>query len=391
MARIILGSYMIRYPLGGMMSWVLQYLVGFQRLGHDVYFVEKSGYANACYDPSQGIMTDDCSYGVKVVGALLGRFGLEDRWCHVDVNECYHGLSKEHVDDLFKSADLFVDMGTHGAWLQEAQHTGCTVLVDGEPGFTQMKMHKRLAAGETLPDYDFYYTTGQNIGRRLGTAPTAGKSWGHLFHPVVLELFPQQEAPEQAPFTTVMNWQSYESLEFEGTTFGHKDVEFEKFIDLPGRVASTMEIAVSGRRVPTERLLRAGWSLRNAHDVTSSYDSFAAYVRQSRGEFSVCKNGFVATNSAWFGDRSAAYLASGRPVVLQETGFSQHLSCGKGLFAVRNAEEAAAAISELDADYQYHCRWARRIAAEYLDAPRVLGKFLDELGVSSTVKSVGES
>src|SRR5262249_56361618 len=153
MARIVLGSYFVRYPFGGMMSYVLQYLAGFARLGHDVYFVEKSGYANSCYDPSRDIMSDNCSFGVAAAGALLERFGLGERWCFVDQQGQYHGLSRRRVKEVFKSADLFVDMGTHGAWMDEAIG-GCRVLLDGEPGFTQMKMESRNGSvHQRLPEY----------------------------------------------------------------------------------------------------------------------------------------------------------------------------------------------------------------------------------------------
>lgn len=380
MARIVLGSYMVRYPLGGMMSWVLQYLVGFQQLGHDVYFVEKSGWSNACYDPVKDVMTDDCSYGIKTVDALLTRFGLGGKWCFVDEADRYHGLPRERLEAIFKSADFFVDMGTHGTWLDEAAETGLRVLVDGEPGFTQMKMENRLAAGEELPNYDFYYTTGKNIGKK-STAPTASKQWHHLYHPVVVDLFRHHPNNAGAPFTTVMNWQSYEPIEYNGTKFGHKDVEFNKFIGLPQETTSPLEIAVSGKDIPTERLMNAGWRIRDAHRVTISFDTFVDYIRASRGEFSVCKNGFVATNSGWFSDRSAAYLANGRPVVMQETGFSNHLPCGRGLFAVRTVDEAAAAIDQISSDYSQHAKWAREVAREYLDTPKVLGRFLHELGI----------
>src|SRR6266702_3993325 len=145
MARIVVGSYMVRYPLGGMISYVLQYLRGFQRLGHEVYFVEKAGYSDACYDPVRNVMSDDCTYGARTVNAVLERFGLEERWCFVDAHEQYFGLSRGQIEGVFKTADVFLDMGTHGAWLGEATH-GVRVLLDGEPGFTQMKMEKRLAA-----------------------------------------------------------------------------------------------------------------------------------------------------------------------------------------------------------------------------------------------------
>ena len=381
MARIVLGSYMVRYPLGGMMSWVLQYLVGFQRLGHDVYFVEKSGWSNSCYDPVRNVMSDDCTYGIRTVNDLLSRFGLQGKWCFVDAAGRYHGLARDRIEAVFKSADLFVDMGAHGAWLAEAADTSLRVLVDGEPGFTQMKMENRLVAGEELPHYDLYYTTGRNIGTEKSTGPTAGKQWHHLFHPVAVPMFSHQPSKGGDPFTTVMNWQSYEAVEYRGRTYGHKDVEFTKFLDLPRLTTTLLEIAVSGKQIPAQSLIEAGWRIRDAHAVTISFDSYSEYIRASAGEFSVCKSGFVATNIGWFSDRSAAYLASGRPVVLQDTGFSAHLPCGNGLFAVRSVDEAAAAINMISSDYERHSRWARELAAEHLDTPKVLGRFLRELGI----------
>jgi hypothetical protein len=379
-ARIVLGSYMVRYPLGGMMSWVLQYLVGFDRIGHDVTFVEKSGYPNSCYDPARDVMSDDCSYGTKAVAALLDRFGLGGRWCFVDAGGRYHGLGRAEVETALAEADVFVDMGTHGAWLPEAEGAGLRVLIDGEPGFTQMKMDLRLRAGEVLPEYDLYYSAGQNVGTRRSSAPAAGKAWRHLFHPVVVDLFPNASGPGGA-FTTVMNWQSYEPLEYDGAVFGHKDVEFRKFESLPTRTDATLEVAVSGRDVPSDELASAGWRIIDAHAVTSSFDSFVQYVRASRGEFSVCKSGYVQTRSGWFSDRSAAYLASGRPVVLQDTGFAEHLPCGEGLFAVQDVDEAVAALAAIESDYERHSRASRHIAAEHLDARTVLRRFLDELGL----------
>jgi len=143
-------------------------------------------------------------------------------------------------------------MGTHGSWLPEAQGTGIRVLIDGEPGFTQMKMEKKIAAGEQLFVYDSYYTVGRNIGDERCTIPTAGKKWRFIFHPVVVELFDLYAITYNAPFTTVMNWQSYEALEYKGTKFGHKDIEFGKFINLPQLTTAPLEIAVSGKNLPIQ-------------------------------------------------------------------------------------------------------------------------------------------
>ncbi|MBA3341906.1 MAG: hypothetical protein H0T48_08720 [Gemmatimonadaceae bacterium] len=381
MARIILGSYMVRYPLGAVLSWALQYLTGFRKLGHDVYFVEKSGYPKSCYDPSRDVMSDDCSYGTATVEAVLSRIGMGGKWCFVDAAGRHHGLSRERVQAVFDSADLFVDMGTHGTWLDEAARTGMRVLVDGEPGFTQMKMENKLAAGRTLPSYDFYYTNGRNIGTERSAAPTGGRQWRPLFHPVDVETFPVVASPAGAPFTTIMNWQSYEPVEYMGETYGHKDVEFVKFMTLPSLTDSRLEIAVAGSTVPRDALTGAGWKICDPHEVTRTFDSFADYVRGSCGEFSVCKSGFVRLNTGWFSDRGAVYLASGRPVVQQDTGFGAHLPCGHGLFAARDVGEAATAIDTIAGDYERHSRWAREVAAEYLDARRVLGGMLEDLGM----------
>jgi hypothetical protein len=381
MARIVVGSYMVRYPLGGMMSYVLQYLVGFQRLGHEVYFVEKAGYPNSCYDPVRDVMSDDCAYGAAAVNDLLGRFGLQDRWCFVDARQHYHGLSRPRIEDVMRTADLFVDMGTHGAWLDEATG-GIRVLLDGEPGFNQMKMEKRRSAGETLSAYDYYYTAGSNVDTARSSAPTAGLDWHHLWHPIVTEMFPIVPVDHDAAFTTVMNWQSHDPIEFNGRLYGQKDVEFEHFLDLPRRTRVPMEIAVAGKHAPRQGLTDAGWAVRDAHAVTFSFDSFTDYIRRSRGEFSVCKHVFVATNSGWFSDRSAAYLASGRPVVMQDTGFSAHLPCGEGLVAVVTADEAAHAIDEITRDYERHSKKAREVAGDCLEAGKVLDRFLSDLNVS---------
>ena len=169
---------------------------------------------------------------------------------------------------------------------------------------------------------------------------------------------PATAPPAEAPFTTVMNWQSHAPLEFEGEVYGQKDVEFEKFMDLPTRTGATLEISVAGARAPRERLARSGWRVRDAHEVTASYDSYVQYIHASRCEFSVCKNVFVATNSGWTSDRSAAYLSSGRPVVVQDTGFSAHIPCGEGLFAIRTVEEAASAIEAINS--QLRTAWSGR-------------------------------
>jgi hypothetical protein len=379
MARIIAGSYMVRYPLGGMMSWTLQWLVGLHRLGHEVIFVEKSHYSHSCYNPLTRESGDDCAHGLKTVTGLFARHGLNDGFCYVDFAGNYHGMNREKIGACFRTADLFIDLGTHGAWLEEASDAALRVLVDGEPGYTQIRMEAGLF-GES-GRYDRYFSNGANIGTRHSSAPTAGRDWKPVFNPVVTELFDVVPPPAGARHSTVMNWQSHAPCEYQGRQYGQKDVEFARFMDLPRHVAAGMELAVSGSKIPSAEIKAAGWEMRDAQEVTISYEAYRDYIRACRGEFSVCKNIFVDLHTGWFSDRSAAYLASGRPVVLQDTGFSRHLPTGEGLFAVNDMAEAAAAIAEIEADYGRHARKAREIARDCLDADVILKPFLHETGI----------
>lgn len=381
MARIVLGTYAFRYPLGGNLSWTLQWAVGFQRLGHDVFLVEKAAYSNACFDPIRKVTSDDCSYAVGALPPLLARHQLDRRWCYVDFAGNYFGVDRDSVETMLRSADLFIDLGTHGAWLDELSTGGCkTVLVDGEPGYTQMRRENKLERGERVAVYDHYFSNGASLPTAAYTGPTAGLCWESVFNPVVVDLFPQRPPPAHAPFSTVMNWQAHAVLHLRGESWQQKDAEFAKFMDLPGRTNANFDIAIAGN-APREALHAAGWRIRSGHEATRSYDSYREYLADSAGEFSVCKQAYVALNTGWFSDRSAAYLASGRPVVMQETGFSQYLPCGAGLFAVKNVHEAADAIRRICADYEAQSAAARRIAVEHLDARHVLRRMLGKLGI----------
>ena len=381
MARIIFGSYVMRFPMGGYVSYVLHWLAGFTRLGHDVYFVEKACWQNACFDPVKKTMSDDCSAGMRIFAAALKRLNLADKWCFVDIYGNHFGMSREEIDSVFQSADLFIDMGTHGAWLDEAQYTKMRVLLDDEPAWTQMRMEQKRSETGKLIGYDRYVTVGQNIGTDWCDVPTAGFKWLHTYHPVNADWFEPADPEPDDPFTTVMSWQAHESLRFGGKEYCQKDVEFMKIATLPSRTKVPLEVAVHGQKIPCEALIKQGWRVRDGQKVTKTLKSYNDYIKQSRGEFSVCKNVFVATNSGWFSDRSAAYLAMGRPVIVQETGFSRVLPCGNGLLSFSTIEEAKTALESVISDYQRHSKAARDIAMEYLHAPAVVTRLLRKLEV----------
>ena len=378
MTTIALSSYAVQFPVGGYFSWVLQWLVGLRDLGYDVWFVERAAHAGSCFNPPSNSMGDDCSYGTSSFHALLERHGLGDRWCFVDAHGEYHGRSRSTIDSMLGAVDLFIDMGANGTWDDETKSARRRVYIDGEPGFTQMKW-----AGRSAPvvPYDAYYTVGQNIGKLSNVVPTSGVTWRPLLYPVVTSMFPVVAPPADAPFTTVMSWSAHDRLEFDGVTYGAKDMEFPKFIDLPRRASVPVEIAVNAH-APRPLLAEHGWRIRDALDVSSTFDDFCDYIRSSRGEFSVCKNGFVRTRSGWVGDRIGAYLACGRPVVMQDTGFGERLPCGEGLFAVRDLDDAVDAIECIEADPERHRAAARAIAETHFEAATVLGCMLADLAMA---------
>lgn len=384
MATIVLSSYVFRYPVGGVLSSNLQFLTGFRRLGHDVILVEKAGYEDSCFDPVRAITSDDCSYGIRTVDRLLARHGLAGRWCYVAADGSYHGLSRGEIERIIAGADLFIDRGAHHTWDDESSEVPLRVLLDPDPGHRQVGLERARQRGTDDASYDAYYTYGHNIGTPRSPAPTAGRSWGHVFHPVDTSLYRRRPLPADGAFTTVMNWRSLPSAHFDGRTYGMKDVEFAAFEPLPTMVDVPLEVAVEGRNVPVARLQAQGWRLTSALQVTRSFESFSEYITASLGEFSVVKEIYAGLNVGWFSDRSAAYLAHGRPVVVQANGISGHLPVGEGLFEVADVSEAAEAISRIAREPERHAAEARRLAEHYLDTSVVLARFLAQLGIPST-------
>ena len=381
MTTVAVGVYMVRYPLGGMLSWGLQWVAGFAKLGLNVLVVEKSAGPDDCYDPRSMEMTDDCSFGIETLTNILEPFGLSERWCYVDAVGEYHGMSREAVEKELSRADVFLDLGTHGTWLPEVADAGVRVFLDGEPGYRQMKWELDRREGRAFPEYDRYFTNGLNVGTESSSAPTVDLTWEPMPNPVRLDLFPVTPPPPDGAYTSVMNWESHPPVVFEGVTYGQKNVEFQKIMEIPKLTDARLEVAVVGRNVPHDELVASGWSVASAHDTTVTLDSYKEYLRASKGEFSVCKEVFVAHRTGWFSDRSAAYLATGRPVILQETGFSTVLPCGQGLFAYSSPTEAVSALDAIESDLSEHSAAARAIAEDRLSTDVVLPQFLSALGL----------
>jgi hypothetical protein len=255
------------------------------------------------------------------------------------------------------------------------------VYLDLDPGFTQF-WHAAGHLGSNLAGHDAYFTIGANIGTSCCRIPMGGMRWHHTRPPVVLERCPAGVGGDAGRFTTVASWRgAYGPVEFGGRTYGVKAHEFRKFMELPRRVPATLEIALDihpadGR--DSAALAEHGWRLVDPKVAVPDPSSFHHYVQTSGAEFSAAQGVYVATESGWFSDRTARYLASGKPALVQDTGFGRTYPVGDGLLGFRTLPEAVEGVTQITRGYEHHCRAARALAEEYLDSDKVLGQLLNE-------------
>ena len=251
--------------------------------------------------------------------------------------------------------------------------------IDSDPVFTQVKLARgQLDFRKWIDLHDVQFSFGECLSSAV---PATGHQWRPTRQPIVLSEW-HPEVPHREVFTTVMNWTSYKPVVFGHQSYGQKDIEFMRFQELPNLVAPTvLEIAVNTgktRRTPRQLLAHKGWQVVDPAQVCPDLDTYRQYIESSKAEWSVAKNGYVLGQPGWFSCRSACYLAAGRPVAVQDTGFSNVLPVGEGLLTFTTVEEAVAAINEIEANYPRHAKTARALAMEYFDAPRVLTRLIDE-------------
>lgn len=378
--KILVLGYIVRGPIGGMTWHHLQYFLGFYQMGHDVYFLEDSGDSEyACYDPFRHITDKNPDYGLHYASEVFKRVGLQNRWGYYDHHkELWHGPLASHVKKIIKEADLLFNLScsnTIRPWLNEVP---VRVLIDTDPLFTQVRNLTDPNRFTLSGQHNVFFTFGENINQPVSQIPGDGFSWLPTRQPVVLEAWPVLPGPVDNYFTTVMKWESYPGLQYNGCYFGQKADSFAEYRDLPGKTSEQLEIAVSDTTAPRRLLTENGWHISYPFHISSDPWKYQEYIQQSKAEFSIAKQGYVAGKTGWFSERSAGYLASGRPAVLQDTGFSQWMETGKGLFSFHNQEEAIEGIRSVSKDYRKHCVAARKLAAEYFNAPDVLGKLIHQ-------------
>jgi hypothetical protein len=377
--RIIVLGYIVRGPLGGLTWHHLQYVLGLAALGHTVHFLEDSGDYPSCYDPSLNVTGADPSYGLRYAADVFARAGMPQCWAfHDAIAGAWHGPRAGDMQRLCREADLVLNLSGVNPLRDWLRGIPSRVLVDTDPVFTQVRHLMQPDDMDTARRHTAFFTFGENFGQPDCTMPDDGLPWQPTRQPVVLDQWAVSRAARiDAPFTTVMQWDSYPALEYQGARYGMKSDSFGAFRALPSRVAPALELALGGSTAPRRELGALGWSLRDPLEVTRDPWTFQSYLRDSRAEFSLAKHGYVVTRSGWFSERSAGYLASGKPVVVQQTGFSDWLPTGEGVLAFADLEEAVAAIGDVEARYCMHCEAARAIAETSFDSRTVLARLVE--------------
>jgi GT2 family glycosyltransferase len=392
MERIVVLGFMSHFPVAGVAWQTIHYLVGLQRLGYDVFYVE-------CHDctPTK-LMTSRTDDGVlraaTYIDGVMRRFDLGRRWAYHAVSEsrCY-GMTPAQLKDLYRSAAAIINL--HGSHVPTPELTagGRLVYLETDPVDIEVDLHeKKQATIDYLRPHNAFFTFGERIGY-AGCLVPAPKEFRFLptRQPVVIDFWKDHQVGDSGVFSTIGNWrQLARDVQFNGEVYRwSKHLEFNKYLELPQFVRQPFELSLSSSNCSDEEaqaLRSRGWRVRDALEFSRDLDRYRAYIAGSRGEFTVAKDQNVRLRSGWFSDRSATYLASGRPVITQETGFSEVLPVGEGLFAFSTLEEIVASLEAIAADYPRHRRAAFEIARRYFSHDIVLPRLLADLGISPAKK-----
>jgi hypothetical protein len=367
--RILVCGMVARDPSQGGAAWaVLQYVAGLRRLGHDVLLVEPVDRVN----PER----------VERFRQVCSEFALRDAAALLVTSDgSTVGLPYERLAERCRGADVLLNVSGMLVDPRLLESIPVRVYLDLDPGFNQLWQSVH-AIDMRLDGHTHFATVGQCVGRPGCSVPTLGREWIPTLPPVVLTLWPAARAPGPA-FTTVGNWRSYGSIEHEGVRYGQKAHSLRRLVALPRRSPERFELALSihpDEHADLSLLARNGWRLVDPSRAAGTTTAYRDFIQTSRAEICIVKSGYTATASGWFSDRSACYLASGRPVVAEDTGFASTLPTGSGLLSFTSVDDAAETVEEVRSAYPRHSRDARLLAEEYFDSDRVLSRLLERVG-----------
>jgi hypothetical protein len=377
---IIVSGMVAADPYQGGATWaVLQYVLGFRRLGHTVYFIEP--LSSASLKPAETSL--EISMNATYFRHVMASFQQEPFSALVlsGTHETV-GLTYSNLVRVAQEADLLINISGMLADPELIADIPVPVYLDLDPAFNQF-WHTQ-GVDMRLDGHSHFVTVGQAIGSPACPVPTCGRTWLTTFQPVVLDLWPQATAIRYDGLTTVGNWRGYGSIEHGGVIYGQKVHSLRRFLSLPKKTREKFMLALAihpGEVKDLRDLTDNSWQILDPGGLVSTPAEYQQFIQASKAEFGIAKSGYVASRCGWFSDRSACYLASGRPVLAQETGFSDYLPTGAGLFAFTTEDDVITAIASLDRDYGRHQRAARALAEEYFDSDKVLGRLLRNVGV----------
>jgi hypothetical protein len=316
---------------------------------------------------------------LRFAADAFSRLGAGDRWAYFDAHTGgWLGPAAGSILERAGSADLLLNLSAVNPlrpWLLDIP---VRAYVDTDPAFTQVRHLTDLAAQRLAAGHTAFFTFAENVSDGTARLPDDGFAWRATRQPVLLDRWSAPPGPADGRFTTVMQWDSYASREYQGVRYGMKSDSFGPYLDLVTRTGQPLELALGSASAPRDELTRLGWNLRDPFEVTRDPWVYRRYIERSKAEFSVAKEGYVVANTGWFSERSANYLASGRPVATQDTGFSSWLGTGEGVVAFETPDDAVHAIDDVSARYATHCRAAREIAQEFFDAGKVLPRLIED-------------
>jgi hypothetical protein len=382
--RVIVFGILFWYPLAGVTYQFLHYLIALKRLGYDPYYVEDSG--RWVYDPRLNDLSPNATGNIEAVVPVLEAHGFAGRWAfrgNYPNGRCY-GMSEDQILRLYREADAFLNVT--GAQEIREEHLACPrrIYVESDPFASQVKVAQgNPSMITTLEAHDTLFSFGEGLGSADCAVPLERFRWLPTRQPVVLDLWDNPSRNKGEAYNTITTWHNKgKNIVYKGDTYyWTKDREFEKFLDLPRGRAVPFELAAGVTEKVRQMLRQHGWRQIDSVGVSKDIDSYRGYIQGSRGEFTVARDQYVRPKTGWFSDRSSCYLAAGRPVITQETGFSKFLPTGKGLFGFRTMEDVLAAVDAIESNYEGNCRSAREIAAEYFAAEKVVGSLMTRAGL----------
>jgi hypothetical protein len=363
-------------------SWAfLQYVLGFRNLGFETYYVEQLN-AEDCVDDEWKPADFMLSANARHFRTLMDRFDLTGNAALLEYNGPRHiGLSHAEIEAIAPRIDLLINGSGRLHFRPVLEAVRRKMYLDLDPGYTQI-WQEQYGVDMNLRDHDIYVTVGLNLGGPDCPLPTCGIHWEKTLPPVIVKEWATTCAPRTA-YSTVADWRSFDPIEWRGVWYWQKARQFKNIIDLPHRVEVPLELCLSIYPDEPDRfeLERHGWRLVSPAVHAATTEDYRDYLIGSRGEFTAAKHGYVAGRSGWFSDRSACYLAAGRPVIVEDTGIGNYLPTGSGLLTFTDVESAAAAISAVESDYCRHAAAATAFAREFLDSNLVLSRLLRLAGI----------